>query len=221
MVIDYLWHIYQSTLIKYYQAVLSSEELKNMTFISIVFCIWTCPCMLHFSILSLCKFQCSVSHIKNICNYQFLDDSASSTKSLCTSQTVSETQSSKTPIKTARGMPKKPIFADIRNLDPIIDMKHEPKNELEYWALGTVFKTVQQGANKCLTNVAVIENYGIGIDMVREYHNILKKSSDQLRKLPPPPKVFLNCHSLLDAQKSVLEVCSSDLLTDYIAHKVW
>ena len=129
-------------------------------------------------------------------------------------------QPSKTPIKTARGMPKKPIFADIRNLDPTIDMKREPKNELEYWALGTVFQTVQEGANKCLTNVAVVENYGTGIDMVREYHNTLKKSSDQLRKLPSPPKVRLNCHNILDVQKSLLEVFSSDLVADYIAHKV-
>ena len=209
MVIDYLWHIYQSTLIKYYQTVFSSEKLKNMIFITLVFCIWTCSCMLHFSILSLCKYQCSISPIKNICSYQFLDDSASSAKNPFTFQTVSETQPRKTLIKTARGMPKKPIFADILNLNPIIDMKHEWKNELEYWVLGTVFKTVQQGANKCLTNVAFIENYGIGIDMVREYHNNLKKSGDQLRKLPPPPKVCLNCHNILDVQKSPLEVCSS------------
>ena len=117
-------------------------------------------------------------------------------------------------------MPKKPIFADIQNLDPTIDMKREPKNELEYWALGTVFKTVQQGANKCLKNVAVVENYGIGINMVREYHNTLKKSSGQLCKLPPPPKVRLNCHNILDVQKSLLEVFSSDLVADYIAHEV-
>ena len=91
MVIDYLWHIYQSTLIKYYQTMFSSEKLKNMIFITLVFCIWTCSCMLHFSILSLCKYQCSISPIKNICSYQFLDDSASSAKSPCTSQTVSET----------------------------------------------------------------------------------------------------------------------------------
>ena len=63
-------------------------------------------------------------------------------------------------------MPKRAIFTDIRNLDLAIDIKHEPKNDLEYWTLRTVFKTVQQGANECLTNVTVIENYGIGIDMV-------------------------------------------------------
>ena len=80
---------------------------------------------------------------------------------------------------------------------------------------------VQQGANKCLTNVVVIENYGIGTDMVREYHKTLKNSCDQLCKLPPSPKICFNCHNILDVQKSPLEVCSSDLVTDYIAHKVW
>ena len=122
--------------------------------------------------------------------------------------------------KQQEACPRNQFLLIFPNLDPIIDMKHEPKNEVEYWALGTVFKTVQQEANKCLTNVAVIENYGIGIDMVREYDNTLKKSSDQLRKLPPPSKVCLNCHNLLDVQKSLLEVCSSGLVTDYIANEV-
>ena len=173
--------------------------------------------MLHFSILSLYKFQSSISHIKNVCRYQFLDASSSSAKSPCTSQTVSETQPSKTPIEIARGMPKKPILTDIWNLDPTTDMKHALKNELEYWPLGTVFKTVQQGANKCLTNVADIENYGIEFDMVRKYHNTLKKPSYQLHKLPPLPKVRLNFHNILDVQKSLLEVCSSN---DYILQQI-
>ena len=152
----------------------SSEKLKNMIFITLVFCIWTCSCMLHFSILSLCKYQCSISPIKNICSYQFLDDSASSAKNPFTFQTVSETKPRKTLIKTARGMPKKPIFADILNLNPIIDMKHEWKNELEYWVLGTVFKTVQQGANKCLTNVAFIEIMALGLTWLESTTTIWK-----------------------------------------------
>lgn len=115
-------------------------------------------------------------------------------------------------------MPKKPTFADISNLDATVDIR-QPKNELEYWALGTVFKTVQQEANKCLTNVAVIEKYGIGTDMVRDNHNTLQKSSDQLHRLPPLPNVRLNCN-ILNVQKSLSEVCSSDLVQDYIAHKV-
>ena len=115
-------------------------------------------------------------------------------------------------------MLKKPTFADISNFDATMDIK-QLKNELEYWALGTVFKTVQQEAKKCLTNVAVIEKYGIGTGMVKDYHNTLQKSSDQLRKLPPPPNVRLNCN-ILDVQKSLSEVCSSDLVQDYIAHKV-
>ena len=64
-----------------------------------------------------------MSHIKNIFSYQFLDDSASSAKIPCTSQAVSETHPSKTPIKTARNMLKKPTFADISNLDATMDIK--------------------------------------------------------------------------------------------------
>ena len=66
---------------------------------------------------------------------------------------------------------------------------------------------MQQEAKKCLTNVAVIEKYGIGTGMVKDYHNTLQKSSDQLRKLPPPPNVRLNCN-ILDVQKSLSEVCT-------------
>ena len=44
-------------------------------------------------------------------------------------------------------------------MDPLINMKHEPKNYL-----GTVFKRV--GADNCLSIAAVLENYGVGMEMV-------------------------------------------------------
>ena len=118
----------------------------------------------------------------------------------------STTSSSSSSIKTASLQPKKPIFGDIKNMDPTIDLKQNPTNDLQKWAVGTVFKTVHQGANKCLSNVAVVENYEIGYEMVNEYHNTIKSSHDQHRKIPLPPKVCLNHRNILDVQKAILEV---------------
>ena len=127
------------------------------------------------------------------------------------SQSVAEgrpstTSSTSSSIKTASLQPKKPTFGDIRNIDPTIYLKQNPTNDLQKWAVGTVFKTVHQGANKCLSNAAVVENYEIGYEMINEYHNTIKNSHDQLRKIPLPPKVHLNCHNILDVQKVILEV---------------
>ena len=89
-------------------------------------------------------------------------------------------------------------------MNPTIDLKQNPTNDLQKWAVvGTVFKTVHQGANKCLSNAAVVENYGIGYEMVNEYHNTIRSWHDQLRKIPPPPKVCLSCHNILDVQKAI------------------
>ena len=118
----------------------------------------------------------------------------------------STTSSSSWSIKTASLQPKKPIFGDIRNMDPTIDLKQNPTNDLQKWAVGTVFKTVYQEANESLSNTTVVENYEIGYEMVNEYHNTIKSSHDQLRKIPPPPKIRLNCHNILDVQKAILEV---------------
>ena len=83
-------------------------------------------------------------------------------------------------------------------MDPTIDLKQNPTHDLQKWTVGTVFKTVHQGANKCLSNTVVVENCEIGYEMVNEYHNTIKSSQDQLRKIPPPPKVRLNCHNILN-----------------------
>ena len=118
----------------------------------------------------------------------------------------STTSSSSSSIKTASLQRKNTIFGDIRNMDPTIDLKQNPTNDLQKWAVGTVFKTVHQGANKCLSNGAVVENYEIGYEMVNEYHNTIKSSHDQHRKIPLPPKVCLNHRNILDVQKAILEV---------------
>ena len=91
-------------------------------------------------------------------------------------------------------------------MDSTIDLKQNPTNDLQKWAVSTVFKTVHQGANKCFSNGAVVENYEIGYEMVNEYHSTIKSSHDQHRKIPLPPKACLNCHNILDVQKVILEV---------------
>ena len=83
----------------------------------------------------------------------------------------STTSSSSSSIKTASLQPKKQIFGDISNMDPTIDLKQNPINgnkpyDMQKWPVGIVFKTIHQGANKCLSNAAVVENYEIGYEMV-------------------------------------------------------
>ena len=73
---------------------------------------------------------------------------------------------------------KKPRFMDIRDMDPQVDLKSTSKNNLQWWAIRSAFRTVHQGANKCLSNIAVIENYGLGHKMVQDYQKILKTFSE-------------------------------------------
>ena len=42
--------------------------------------------------------------------------------------------------------------------DPKIDLKHEPANQMEEFALGQAFKTINVDANKMISNAAVLEN---------------------------------------------------------------
>ena len=100
----------------------------------------------------------------------------------------STTSSSSSSIKTASLQPKKPIFGDIKNMDPTIDLKQNPTNDLQKWAVGTVFKTVHQGANKCLSNAAVVENYEIGYEMINEYHNTSRTHMINFARFPCHPK---------------------------------
>ena len=65
-------------------------------------------------------------------------------------------------------------------LDPQIDLVHKSKDDPERWALGTVYKTVHQGANKCISNAAVLEFYNNGHGMVKDYHTVLKNQTYHL-----------------------------------------
>ena len=96
-------------------------------------------------------------------------------------------------------------------LDPQINLAHKPQDDLERWALGTVYKTVYQGANKCISNAAVLEFYNNGHGMVKDYHTVLKKSGIKvLANLPPPMKVRLNDHNITNIQRMLLEVTLSN-----------
>ena len=96
-------------------------------------------------------------------------------------------------------------------LDPQIDLVHKPQDDLERSALGTVYKTVDQGDNKCISNAAVLEFYNNGHGMIKDYHTVLKKSGiNALANLPPPSKVRLNDHNVTDVQRTLLEVTLSN-----------
>ena len=127
------------------------------------------------------------------------------------SNTRASQQRKEEPLKIFRNKSKTKL-QDIRDmLDPQIDLVHKPQDDLEQWALGTVYKTVHQGANKCVSNAAVLEFYNNGHGMVKDYHTVLKKSGIKaLANLPPPPKVRLNDHNTTDVQRTLLEVTLSN-----------
>ena len=82
-------------------------------------------------------------------------------------------QRKKEPLKISRNKPKMKL-QDIRDIfDSQIDLVHKLQDDLERWALGTVCKTVHQGANKCISSTAVLEFYNNG--MMKGHHTVLKK----------------------------------------------
>ena len=92
------------------------------------------------------------------------------------SNTRASQQRKEEPLKIFLNKPKKKL-QDIRDmLDPQTNLAHKPEDDLEWWALGTVYKTVHQGANKCISNAAVLGFYIDGHGMVKDYHTVLKKS---------------------------------------------
>ena len=127
------------------------------------------------------------------------------------SNTRASQQKKEEPLKIFPNKPKKKL-QDIRDmLDPQINLAHKPQDDLERWALGTVYKTVHQGANKCISNAAVLEFYNNGHGMVKDYHTVLKKSGIKaLANLPPTPKVRLNDRNITDVQHVLLEVTLSN-----------
>ena len=107
--------------------------------------------------------------------------------------------------------PKHPSVSIQDMLDPVISTSAAPKSDMERWALGTMYKMVHQGANNCISNLTVLDYYDSGIEMVKDYHNVLKSSSElrasaDFKKIQPPPKAALNNHKIVNVQKVLFEV---------------
>ena len=79
-------------------------------------------------------------------------------------QKGSTTTTSSTTVAAARSKPKPNIKSGSSNpkrnkplsisgyMDPTLNIKTQPTNGLEKWALGNMYKIVHQGANKCSLN---------------------------------------------------------------------
>ena len=78
---------------------------------------------------------------------------------------------------------------------------------------------VHLGATKCLSNTAVIENYAVGHDMVKDYHQTVMHNANIPKKIPAPPKVRLNDRNIVDVQKSILKVSYFHFNTVFKVHK--
>lgn len=96
-------------------------------------------------------------------------------------------------LKLGRSRPKAVAFQDIWNIDPKIELKYQPKNDLETWWLGTVYKLVHQGVNKCISNATIVDYYQSSIGVVKDYHSLLKIYGQQEFKSLPQPQSQVEC----------------------------
>ena len=132
-------------------------------------------------------------------------------KSATKSPAVAVKASPKPNIKLGSSNPKRNQPSVAAYLDPTLNINCEPETGLERWALGTMYKMVHQGANKCISNLTVIDYYNTGVSMVKEYHQVLKNSTElskvpEMKNIHPPPRVRLNNHNIVDVQKVLFEV---------------
>ena len=88
-------------------------------------------------------------------------------------------------------------------LDPHINLKHVPENIMEEFAIGQSLRTVHVGANKMISNNAIIENYETSVSCLKEYHGLLVSISNKKDKQDnfslsslPPKTVRLNTHNI-------------------------
>ena len=66
---------------------------------------------------------------------------------------------------------------------------------------------VHQGVNKCISNATIIDYYQSSIDVVKDYHKLLKTSGKkEFKTLPPPPEERLNTYNINDVYKNFYEV---------------
>ena len=110
-------------------------------------------------------------------------------------------------IKSGSTNPKrnKPLPSVSGYMDPTLNINSQLTNRLEKWAVGNIYNMVHQGANKCISNVTVLEYYDTSISMVREYFNILKNYTElskapEMKNIHPSPRVRLNNHNIMDVQ---------------------
>ena len=82
------------------------------------------------------------------------------------SATIPVKASPKPNIKLGSSNPKRNQPSVAAYLDPTLNINCEPETGLERWALGTMYKMVHQGANKCISNLTVIDYYNTGVSMV-------------------------------------------------------
>ena len=69
-------------------------------------------------------------------------------------------------IKLGSSNPKRNQPSVAAYLDPTLNINCEPETGLERWTLDTMYKMVHQGANKCISNLTVIDYYDIAVSMV-------------------------------------------------------
>ena len=125
-----------------------------------------------------------------------------------------ETQSTSISLKVKQKKKVQQFVPVDKLLDSRIDLIHEPTNSVEEFALGQVFKLVNVGANKMLTNQAILDNYDASVSCLKEYHALIKASNDSC-SLPQPPTVKLNKHNINDVYDALYKV--SDCHIDYYA----
>ena len=73
-------------------------------------------------------------------------------------------------------------------LDPKISIFESPKNSTEQWSQDYALSTVISGANKDLSQAAVVHLYETAIGSLRGYHKtVLGDLELNGKKIPPPP----------------------------------
>lgn len=74
-------------------------------------------------------------------------------------------------------------------IDPKINLKQKPVNEVEHWALGSMYWTVHYIANKCISNE-------VSVLLWNQIYFLTAQ----------PPKVRLNVYNITDAHSAIYKV---------------
>lgn len=135
--------------------------------------------------------------------------SSSSPSSSQSSSGSSSQPSSQPKVNYRHSQLRQPTIGDLS--DPRIDFKgHSPKNANEEMALGHALKMLHVGANKMLSNKAVLENYYSSVEIKIEQYEFYKSlNQENIRKgtclLPRPVTARLNDHNINDGYEAILK----------------